>query len=59
MNLVLSAGLFGSLGFSFILMPFLWYRATTKYGVSLIIYYVVFLIICLYLQFSGLNNSCR
>ena len=61
MTLVLSAGLCISLGFSFIIMPFLKYRATKIYGIALVILYLVFLTVCIIFEFTVMkdgNDSC-
>ena len=61
MTLVLSAGLCISLSTSFILLPFLKYRATKIYGITLVILYLVFLTICIIIEFTVMkdgNDSC-
>ena len=50
MTLVLSAGLFISLSFSFIWLPIRKFYASKLYGIILVIFYVVFLIICIVIE---------
>ena len=52
MTLVLSAGLFISLSFSFIWLPLRKFYASKLYGVILVIFYVVFLVICIVMEFT-------
>ena len=52
MTLVLSAGLFISLSFSFIWLPLRKFYASKTYGVILVIFYVVFLTICIVMEFT-------
>ena len=52
MTLALSAGLFISLSFSFIWLPLRKFYASKSYGIILVIFYVVFLIICIVMEFT-------
>ena len=52
MTLVLSAGLFISLSFSFIWLPIRKFYASKLYGIILVIFYVVFLIICIVIEIT-------
>ena len=60
MTLVLSAGLVISLSFSFIWLPIRKFYASKLYGIILVIFYVVFLIICIVIEVTTRdgNDKC-
>lgn len=61
MTLVLSAGLVFSLSFSFIVLPIRKFYASKVYGVILVLFYLVFLVICIVIEFTAMkkgDDSC-
>jgi len=62
MTLVLSGGLFISLSFSLVIMPIIKFRANKYYGITLILFYCIFLAVCIILEFTVIengNDSCN
>jgi len=62
MTLVLSGGLFISLSFSLIIMPIMKFRANKYYGIALIVFYFIFLAVCIIIEFTVMgdgNDSCN